>query len=52
MGLYDESGKLNDNYWVFLAARWDGSHYKVLRWTLLLLMMIIVGVILWSIINN
>ena len=52
MRLYDEEGKLNDNHWMFKAARWAGLHYKLLRWILLLLMSIIVGVILWSIVNS
>lgn len=52
MGIYDENGTLNDNHWVLKAARWAGSHYKLLRWTLLLLILIIVGLILWSILNN
>lgn len=52
MGIYDENGNLNDNHWMFRAARWAGSHHKILRWTLLLLILIIVGLILWSILNN
>lgn len=51
MGIYNEDGTLNDSHWMFVAARWLGSHYKLLR-TLILLVMIVVGVILWSIINN
>lgn len=52
MGIYDENGNLNDNHWMFRVARWAGSHYKLVRWTLLLLISIIVGVILWSITNK
>lgn len=52
MGIYDENGNLNDNHWMFRTARWAGSHYKLLRWILLLSILIIVGVILWGIANN
>lgn len=52
MGIYDENGNLNDNHWLFRAARWAGSHYKIVRWIILLFMLIIVGAILWSIANN
>ena len=52
MGIYDENGNLNNNHWMFRVARWAGSHYKLVRWTLLLLISIIVGVILWSITNK
>jgi hypothetical protein len=52
MGIYDENGNLNENYWMFRAARWAGSHYKLLQWTLILLIMVIVGVLLWGIVNN
>ena len=52
MGIYDENGNLNDNHWMFRAARWAGWHYKLLRRTLILFIMIIVGIFLWSIINN
>ena len=52
MGIYDEKGNLNENYWMFKSARWAGSHYKLLRWGLLLLILIIVGGILRCIIYN
>ena len=52
MGIYDENGNLNENHWMFVAARWAGSHYKLIRWTLILLMIIIVGVLLKGIANN
>ena len=52
MGIYDKDGNLNDNHWVLKAARWAGSHYKLIRWTLILLMIIIVGVLLKGIANN
>jgi len=52
MGVYDENGNLNDNHWMFRAARWAGWHYKLVRWILLLLMLMIVGGIWWSIVNN
>lgn len=52
MGLYDENGNLNDNHWMFVSARWAGSHYKLVRWTLRLLILIIVGVLLWGITYN
>lgn len=52
MGLYDENGNLNDNHWMFVAARWAGSHYKLVRWTLRLLILIIVGVLLCGITYN
>lgn len=52
MGLYDENGNLNENYWMSRAARWAGSHYKLVRWTLRLLILIIVGVLLWGITYN
>jgi len=52
MGIYDEKGNLNDNHWVLKAARWAGSHYKLIRWSLILLMIIIVGVLLKGIANN
>ncbi len=52
MRIYNEDGTLNDNNWMFVDARWAGSHYKLLRWTLILFIMIIVGIFLWSIINN
>lgn len=52
MGIYDENGNLNENYWMFRAARWAGSHYKLVRWTLRLLILIIVGVLLWVITYN
>ena len=48
MGIYDENGNLNENYWMFRAARWAGWHYKLIRWILLLLILIVVGIILWS----
>ena len=48
MGIYNENGNLKDNHWMFRAARWTGSHYKLVRWTLLLLILIVVGIILWS----
>ena len=51
MGIYDENGNLNDNHWMFRAARWVGSHYKLARWTIIFLFFIIVGVILWDITN-
>ena len=52
MRIYNEDGTLNDNNWMFVAARWAGSYYKLLRWTLMFFILIIVGAILWSIINN
>ena len=52
MGIYDENGNLNENYWMFRVARWVGSHYKLVRWTLRLLILIIVGVLLWVITYN
>lgn len=52
MGIYDENGNLNENYWMFRAARWVGSHYKLARRILLLLILIIVGVLLWGITYN
>ena len=52
MGLYDENGNLNDNHWMFVSARWTGSHYKLARRILLLLILIIVGVLLWGITYN
>ena len=52
MGIYNENGNLNDNHWMFRAARWAGSHYKLVRWTLTLLIMIVVGIILWGFANN
>ena len=52
MGLYDENGNLNDNHLVLKAARWAGSHYKLARRILLLLILIIVGVLLWGITYN
>ena len=52
MGLYDENGNLNDNHWMFVSARWAGSHYKLVRWTLRLLILIIVGVLLCGITYN
>ena len=48
MGIYDENGNLNDIHWMFRAARWAGWHYNLLRWILLLLILIVVGIILWS----
>ena len=48
MGNYDENGNLNENYWMFRAARWAGWHYKLVRWILLLLILIVVEIILWS----
>jgi hypothetical protein len=48
MGIYDENGTLNENYWMLRAARWAGWHYKLVRWILLLLILIVVGIILWS----
>ena len=48
MGLYDENGNLNDNHWMFVSARSAGSHYKLARRILLLLILIIVGVLLWG----
>ena len=52
MGIYDENGNLNDNHWMFVSARWAGAHYKLVRWTLRLLILIIVGVLLWVITYN
>ena len=52
MELYDENGNLNDNHWMFRVARWVGSHYKLVRRILLLLILIIVGVLLWGITYN
>ena len=52
MGIYDENGNLNDNHWMFRAARWAGWHYKLVRWILRLLILIIAGVILWGFANN
>ena len=52
MGIYDENGNLNDNHWMFRVARWAGSHYKLLGWTIIFLFLIIVGVILWGITNK
>ena len=52
MGIYNEDGTLSDGHWMFVAARWAGSHYKLLRWDLMFFILIIVGAILWSIINN
>ena len=52
MGIYDENGNLNDIHWMFRAARWAGWHYNLLRWILLLLILIIVGVLLWGITYN
>lgn len=52
MGIYDENGNLNDNHWMFRTARWAGWHYNLLRWILIFLFLIIVGVILWGIANN
>ena len=52
MGIYDENGNLNENHWMFVAARWAGSHYKLIRWILLLSILIIVGVLLWSFAKN
>lgn len=52
MGIYDENGNLNDNHWMFRAARWVGWHYKLVRWILILLILIIAGVILWGFANN
>jgi len=52
MELYDENGNFNDNHWMFVSARWAGSHYKLVRWTLRLLILIIVGVLLWVITYN
>ena len=52
MGINDENGNLNENHWMFVAERWAGSHYKLIRWILLLSILIIVGVILWSIAKN
>lgn len=51
MGVYDENRNLNDNHWMFRAARWVGWHYTLVRWILLLLILIIVGGIL-CIVNN
>ena len=52
MRIYNEDGTLNDNNWMFVSARWSGSHYKLVRWTLRLLILIIVGVLLWVITYN
>ena len=52
MGIYDDNGNLNDNHWMFRAAYCAGSHHKLLRWSLILLIIIMVGVILWSISKN
>jgi hypothetical protein len=52
MRIYNEDGTLNDNNWMFVAARWAGSHYKLARRILLLLILIIVGVLLWGITYN
>lgn len=52
MGIYDKNGNLNENHWMFRAARWAGWHYKLLQRILLLLILIIVGGILWSIVYN
>lgn len=52
MGLYDENGNLNENHWIFVSARWAGSHYKLLRWALMFFILIIVGAILWGITYN
>lgn len=52
MGLYDKNGDFNDNHLVLKAARWAGSHYKLARRILLLLILIIVGVLLWVITYN
>ena len=53
MGIYnDENWHLDENHWMLRAARWAGSHHKLLRRTLLLLMLMIVGGIVWSFINN
>ena len=51
MGLYDKNGDFNDNHWVLKAARWAGSHYKVARRILLLLILIIVGVLILIIVG-
>ena len=52
MGLYDKNGDFNDNHLVLKAARWAGSHYKLARRIILLLILIIVGVLLWGITYN
>ena len=52
MEIYNEDGTLNDNHWMFVSARWAGSHYKLARRILLLLILIIVGVLLWGITYN
>ena len=52
MGIYDENGNLNENYWMFRAARWAGWHYKLVRWILIFLFLVIVGVISWSVTHN
>lgn len=52
MGLYDEDGNLTDNHWMFVSARLAGSHYKLARRILLLLILIIVGVLLCGITYN
>ena len=50
MAIYnDENWQLDENHWIFRAAGWLGSHHKLVRWTLLFLVLIIVGVVLWSI---
>lgn len=52
MRIYNEDGTLKDNNWMFVSARWAGSHYKLVRWALRLLILIIVGVLLWVITYN
>lgn len=52
MGIYDENGNLNENDWMIRAAHWAGSHYILVQRILLLLVLIIIGGIVWSIVNN
>ena len=53
MGIYDdENWQLDENHWILKAASWLGSHYKLVRWTLFFLLLIIGGVIWWNIAKN